>query len=104
MSEMHNPPHPGGVIEESLEFYRLSINAAARLLHVAPSTLQRVMRGKNAISPELAVKLEAAGIGAARVWIAMQNDHDLWHARQSVDVSDITPLSAPPEEEQEPAA
>lgn len=91
---MRKPPHPGGLIEESLEFHHLSINAGARLLSIAPSTLQRVMRGKTAVSPEMAVKLDAAGIGSARVWLAMQADFDLWQALQSVDVSAIQPVAA----------
>ncbi len=35
---MFNPPHPGGIIAESLEDLELSINTTARALGVAPST------------------------------------------------------------------
>ncbi len=89
---MFNPPHPGGIIAESLEDLALSINTAARALGVAPSTLSRVMRGDTAVSPEMAVKLEAAGIGTARHWLAMQAGYDLWHAQQDIDVSAIKTL------------
>ncbi|WP_447884766.1 HigA family addiction module antitoxin [Serratia fonticola] len=89
---MFNPPHPGSIIAESLEYLELSINTAARALGVAPSTLSRVMRGYTAISPEMAVKLEAAGVGTARHWLAMQSDYDLWHAQQKIDVSAIKAL------------
>lgn len=93
---MFNPPHPGGIIAESLEDLALSINTAARALGVAPSTLSRVMRGDTAISPEMAVKLEAAGIGTARHWLAMQSGYDLWHAQQDIDVSSIRVLVKAP--------
>ncbi|EPS8492378.1 HigA family addiction module antitoxin [Yersinia enterocolitica] len=94
---MFNPPHPGGIIAESLEDLALSSNAAARALGVAPSTLSRVMRGESAISPEMAVKLEAAGIGTARHWLAMQSGYDLWHAQQDTDVSAIKTLFKAPD-------
>lgn len=92
---MFNPPHPGGIITESLEDLELSINTAARALGVAPSTLSRVIRGDTAISPEMAVKLEAAGVGTARHWLAMQSGYDLWHAQQETDVSAIKALNRP---------
>jgi IS30 family transposase len=39
---MFNPPHPDGIVAESVEDLALSINTAARALGIAPSTLSRV--------------------------------------------------------------
>jgi len=94
---MFNPPHPGSIIAESLEDLALSINRVAHALGVAPSTLSRVMRGDSAVSPEMAVKLEAAGVGTARHWLAMQSGYDLWHAQQETDVSGIKTLVKAPD-------
>jgi addiction module HigA family antidote len=93
---MFNPPHPGRIIAETLEDLELSINTAARALGVASSTLSRVVRGDTAISPEMAVKLEAAGVGTARHWLAMQSGYDLWHAQKETDVSSIKALFTAP--------
>jgi addiction module antidote protein, HigA family len=69
---MLNPPHPGGLITEYLEDNEISLRALARNLDVSPSALSKVSAGKAAISPEMALKLEA-GLGiAARLWLAMQ--------------------------------
>jgi antitoxin HigA-1 len=38
------------------------------------------MHGRAPISSDLAVRLERAGIGSARTWLAVQADYDLWQA------------------------
>lgn len=88
---MVNPPHPGGLIAEYLEDYGVSLRALARDLDVSPSALSKVTTGKTAISPEMALRLEA-GLGiAARLWLAMQAAYDLSHARDAIDLSRIVP-------------
>ena len=64
----------------------LSVAAAAKQLGVARVTLSRILHGHAAISPEMALRLEA-WLGAerggdARVWLAQQAEHDLWQAAQ----------------------
>jgi addiction module HigA family antidote len=38
-----------------------------------------VLHGHAAVSAELAVRLEEAGVGTARSWLAMQSNYDLAH-------------------------
>ncbi|MCP1440635.1 addiction module HigA family antidote [Erwinia persicina] len=87
MGRMFNPPHPGGLIRESMESLGLSARQLASALHVAPSTVQRLIVSKSDISPEMALRLAAVLGGSADVWLAMQRDHDLWRARQRIDLS-----------------
>ncbi|TBW30886.1 addiction module antidote protein, HigA family [Azotobacter chroococcum] len=54
----------------------------ARRLGFARETLSRILHGHAPISPDLAVRLEMAGIGKARTWLAVQADYDIWQARQ----------------------
>lgn len=80
---MHNPPHPGEVLkDEVIAPLGLSVTDAALRLGMSRVALSRVLNGKAGISPELAVKLEKAGAGSARSWIAMQGSYDLWNAMQ----------------------
>lgn len=89
---MLNPPHPGGLITEYLEDYKITLRSLARDLGVSPSALSKVAAGKTAISPEMAVRLEA-GLGiAARLWLAMQATYDLSKARETVDISHVVPF------------
>jgi antitoxin HigA-1 len=80
---MHNPPHPGEVLrDEVLGELGMSVTEAADRLVMSRGALSRVLNGRAAISPELAVRLERAGASTARAWLAMQANHDLWRALQ----------------------
>lgn len=75
---MKNPPHPGAVIgEDVLGELGLTVAEAAARLGVSRVTLSRVIHGHAGVSPNLAVRLERAGVGTARVWLAMQINYDL---------------------------
>jgi addiction module HigA family antidote len=79
---MFNPPHPGEtLLEDVLPELGISIAELARRLGFARESLSRVLHGHAPISPDLAVRLELAGIGNARTWLGVQADYDLWQAR-----------------------
>jgi addiction module HigA family antidote len=74
---MYNPPHPGEVIREYLG--EMTVSAAAEHLGVGRVTFSRVLNGKAAVSPEMAVRLAAAfGTSSPEVWLRMQAKYDLW--------------------------
>jgi addiction module HigA family antidote len=76
---MHKPPHPGESLREDvLPALSLSVTALAKHLGYSRGQLSKVINGKASISTELAHRLELAGLGAARVWLAQQATFDLW--------------------------
>jgi antitoxin HigA-1 len=78
---MHNPPHPGEVIREYLG--EMTVSAAAKHLGVGRVTFSRVLNGKAAVSPEMAVRLAAAfGTSSPEVWLRMQAQYDLWQVQK----------------------
>ncbi|MDY0832289.1 HigA family addiction module antitoxin [Pseudomonas sp. SED1] len=78
---MHNPPHPGGILlEDVIPALGITITEMARRLGFARETLSRILHGHAPISPDLAVRLERAGISKARLWLSMQSAYDLWQA------------------------
>lgn len=88
MSHMHNPPHPGETLrDEVLPASGLTVTDAAAQLGVTRAALSRVLNGKAAISPEMALRLERwLGVdrgGRASVWLAMQSACDLWVAERT---------------------
>lgn len=88
---MHNPPHPGEFITEVyLEPNGLSGRELAAKLGVAASTLNRVLTGSNGISPEMALRLSKALGRSPESWLAMQYNHDLWQAKKSVDLDNVS--------------
>jgi len=88
MAIMHNPPHPGLTLRDDvLPALGLSVTEAAQQLDVARVTLSRVLHGRAAISPEMALRIEAwLGVergGEARLWLAEQSAYDLWQVRKA---------------------
>ena len=87
---MYNPPHPGEFIEEIyLKPFRLSSRFLAEKLGVAPSTLNRVIKKQSGVSPEMALRLSKAIGRSPESWLAMQDNYDLWQARQRLDLDQI---------------
>ena len=87
---MHNPPHPGEFIADVyLEPFGLSGRELAKKLDVAPSTLSRVLSGASRVTPEMALRLSTALGRSAESWLAMQDAHDLWVARETLDLSRV---------------
>ncbi|WP_260200267.1 HigA family addiction module antitoxin [Candidatus Regiella insecticola] len=78
---MHNPPHPGELLREGvLKPMNMKVADLARRLGMSRVSLSRVVNGHAAISSDLAVRLERAGLSTARVWMGLQADYDLWQA------------------------
>lgn len=90
---MHNPPHPGEFISGVyLEPNGISGRELATKLDVAPSTLSRVLNGSSRITPEMALRLSKTLGRSPESWLAMQDSHDLWVARQNVDLRRVAKL------------
>ncbi len=90
---MHNPPHPGEFISSIyLEPNNISGRELAEKLGVAASTLSRVLNGTSRVTPEMALRLSKAIGRSPESWLTMQDAHDLWVARQHVDLQSVSKL------------
>lgn len=90
---MHNPVHPGEVLREDvLAELGLGVGEAADRLGISRVALSRVLHGHARITPNLAVRLEAAGVSTARAWLAMQTAYDL-AAETSHGLPTVEPLT-----------
>lgn len=88
MSRMFNPPHPGETLKEDvLPALGLNVTDAAAQLGVTRPALSRVLNGRAAISPEMALRIEGwLGVengGRADAWISQQASYELWKARKA---------------------
>lgn len=86
MTRMFNPPHPGLTLRDDvLPALGLGVTQAADQLGVSRVALSRMLNGRAAISPEMALRIEAwLGMergGDARVWLAEQSAYDVWQAQ-----------------------
>lgn len=90
---MHNPPHPGEFISGIyLEPNNISGRELAQALGVAASTLSRVLNGSSRVTPEMALRLSKALGRSPESWLSMQDTHDLWLARQNVNLQGVNKL------------
>lgn len=91
---MFNPPHPGEFIKETyLEPFGYSCRFLATQLDVASSTLSRLLKGQSAVTPEMALRLSKAVGRTPESWLSMQDNYDLWQAKQSVDLVNVNSVS-----------
>ena len=87
MAHMLTPPHPGLTLRDDvLPALGLTVTQAAQQLDVSRVTLSRVINGRAAISPDMALRIEAwLGVergGDARLWLAEQSAFDMWQAAE----------------------
>lgn len=78
---MHNPPHPGEILREDvLPALKMTVGDLAEHLGYSRTHFSTILHGHTAISAELALRLEMAGLSSGRQWLAMQSAYDLWQA------------------------
>lgn len=87
---MHNPPHPGAFIQEVyLTPNKISGRELALKLGVAASTLNRILNEASSVSPEMALRLSKTLGRSPESWLTMQDNYDLWQARQTMDLRKV---------------
>jgi len=95
MSLLTDPSHPGEVLAE-LYLLPLGMKAPtlARHLGVPRTRVERLLRGETALSADTAMRLAAFFRTTPEYWMNLQRAWDLARARETVDVSGITPVQA----------
>ncbi|AAG56292.1 HigA protein (antitoxin to HigB) [Escherichia coli O157:H7 str. SS52] len=94
LMKMANHPRPGDIIQESLDELNVSLREFARAMEIAPSTASRLLTGKAALTPEMAIKLSVVIGSSPQMWLNLQNAWSLAEAAKTVDVSRLRRLVA----------
>lgn len=90
---MHNPPHPGEFIADVyMQPFGYSCRFVAKQLDVSASTLNRILKGQSAITPEMALRLSKALGRTPESWLALQSNYNLWQAKQHVNLDNVQPI------------
>src|SRR5271156_3474679 len=75
------PTHPGVILKyHYLVPLRLNVAQVADALGVSRKTLSKIVNGRGAITPEMALRLSRAFKTTPEIWLNLQQTHDLWHA------------------------
>ena len=89
---MKSPPHPGSILRKDVILpLDLAVKEAADRLGMSRVALSRVLNGHAGISPDLAIRLELAGVSTARFWTTLQANYDLAQAMRH-DQPPVRPL------------
>lgn len=94
MNTMFNPPHPGEIINETLDELKIGVRELARALQVSPSTAHRLVNGLTIVTPEMAVKLSTVLGGSAKFWLNLQDNYSLSKAERTIDKTRLHRLVA----------
>jgi antitoxin HigA-1 len=80
---IRNPVLPGEMLlEEFLKPLNLTQKAFANHIEVDIKTVNRLIQGHTAMTPELAVKFAAAFSMSAEFWLNLQHAVDIWKVHQ----------------------
>lgn len=96
---MKNPPHPGLlVLYDCLEPLELTVADGAKVLGVSRQAVNNLVRGRSAISAEMAIRLDKAFGGGAETWLRMQAAYDLAQAEKNAGKIKIKRVADRPKE------
>ena len=95
MTLLENPSHPGEVLVALyLEPLGMSALALAKRLNVPRTRIERLVKGETSVTVNTAMRLSKFFGTTPEFWMNLQRAYDLAQARDSVDLSGITPLAA----------
>ena len=88
--------HPGPwMLEEIVKPHKMTVSSTAEHLKVTRPALSRLLNGRAALTPEMAIRFEKAfGISAATM-LRMQTDYDLAQAKIRTETVTIERLPDP---------
>jgi len=89
------PTHPGTMLREDfLPDYGLTVSGLAEALGVSRQSVNELLRGRRAVSPEMALRLSRLFGNSAEFWLNAQRAVDLWDAARTIkaQVTRIRPL------------
>lgn len=89
------PTHPGEMLREDfLPDYGLTVSGLAKVAGVSRQTINDLLRGRRAVSPEMSLRLARLFGNSPEFWLNAQRAVDLWDAAQTINkvVARIKPL------------
>jgi addiction module HigA family antidote len=89
------PTHPGEMLREDfLPDFGLTVAGLAEAAGVSRQSINELLRGRRAVSPEMALRLARLFGNTPELWLNAQRAVDLWDAAETIkdDVARIKPL------------
>ena len=84
-SKRVRPIHPGEMLREDfLPDYALTVSGVADAIGVSRQTINEVLRERQAVSPQMALRLGRLFGNTPVFWLNAQREVDLWDATQAI--------------------
>lgn len=90
------PTHPGAMLREDfMADFELSVSAVAEALGMSSQSINDLIRERQALSPQVALRLSRLFGNSADFWLNAQQAVDIWEAREALGslLEEIQPLS-----------
>ncbi|PON12358.1 addiction module antidote protein, HigA family [Candidatus Entotheonella serta] len=92
------PVHPGMILKQHyLDPLDTTIAQAAKTLGVSRKTLSKIVHGRGAVTPDMALRLSTALRTTPELWLNLQRNYDLWQASRQSDAWRQVPELVPAE-------
>src|SRR5947199_10698643 len=79
------PTHPGEMLREDfMSDYGLTVISLAEAAGVSRQSINELLRGRRAVSPEMALRLARLFGNSPEFWLNAQRAVDLWDAAQAI--------------------
>jgi len=89
------PTHPGEMLREDfMPEYGLTVAGLAAAVGVSRQSVNELLRGRRAVSPQMALRLSRLFGNAPEFWLNAQRAVDLWDAARAIkdELARIKPL------------
>lgn len=91
MTTIFNPPHPGGILAEQLEYLGITALDFAHRLGVTLTSLNRIFKEKSPITADMALRIsKVIPEPEASTWLVLQSDYDAWQAKKQERISNAS--------------
>ena len=88
------PSHPGEILKELyITPLELTVTETVAKLGVTRKTLSELINGHNGASAEMALRLSMAFNTTPDLWLGLQQEFDLWKAKQKIGKIAIKPFT-----------
>ena len=78
------PSHPGGILKRLyLQPLGLTVVDLASALGISRKTVSKLVNERARVTPQIALRLSIAFRTTPHLWLNLQQNHDLWKARQT---------------------
>ena len=85
----HCPSHPGAVLADILEDFKMPKAEIAQRLGISRQHLYDILAERKPLSPTVAALIGKMFGGGVATWLLMQAAYDAWQAEHEVDVSHV---------------